>query len=135
MQTTLIVFSVFISVLLIIAVLIQKSKGGGLASGFSGYNQLMGVRRANNFIEKATWTLAIVLCCLTLLSGILYRGSAGNVAQPRVQTGSEIVNQFPDTFNTEAGDPAPAAGEGVVEEVAADGAVTPAPAEAPASEN
>ena len=53
------------SILLILIVLIQNSKGGGLASGFSSSNQIMGVRKTTDFLEKATWTLAgvvIVLC-------------------------------------------------------------------------
>ena len=47
-------------------VLIQNSKGGGLASNFAGSNQIMGVRKTADFLEKATWTLAgiIMLCCM-----------------------------------------------------------------------
>lgn len=46
------------SILLILIVLIQNSKGGGLASGFSSSNQIMGVRKTTDFIEKLTWGLA-----------------------------------------------------------------------------
>ena len=55
------------SILLILIVLIQNSKGGGLASGFSSSNQIMGVRKTTDFLEKATWTLAggmMILCVL-----------------------------------------------------------------------
>ncbi len=47
-------------------VLIQNSKGGGLASNFAGSNQIMGVRRTADFLEKATWGLAtgIMVLCL-----------------------------------------------------------------------
>lgn len=47
-------------------VLIQNSKGGGLASNFAGSNQIMGVRRTADFLEKATWGLAtgIMILCL-----------------------------------------------------------------------
>lgn len=48
-------------VVLILAVLIQNPKGGGLASGFSSGSQVMGVRRTADFLEKATWTLAVLL--------------------------------------------------------------------------
>ncbi|HBG58554.1 MAG TPA: preprotein translocase subunit SecG, partial [Porphyromonadaceae bacterium] len=44
------------SILMILAVLVQKSKGGGLASGFSSTNQIMGVRKTTDFLEKFTWT-------------------------------------------------------------------------------
>ena len=55
-------------VLLILVVLVQNSKGGGLASNFSGSNQIMGVRRTTDFLEKTTWTLAIALLALSLMS-------------------------------------------------------------------
>lgn len=56
------------SILMIGVVLIQKSKGGGLASNFSSSNQIMGVRKTTDFIEKATWTLAITICVLSILT-------------------------------------------------------------------
>ncbi len=65
---------VFISILILIAailliliVLIQNSKGGGLASGFSSSNQIMGVRKTTDFLEKATWTLAGVVVVLSII--------------------------------------------------------------------
>ena len=57
---------VIASVLLIGAVLIQKSKGGGLASDYSSGNQYLGYRKTTDFIEKATWTLAIVICVFSI---------------------------------------------------------------------
>ena len=62
-------FSVMIlicAVLLILVVLIQNSKGGGLASNFSQGNQVMGVKKTTDFLEKATWTLAICLAVFCL---------------------------------------------------------------------
>ena len=56
------------SVLLILIVLVQNSKGGGLASNFSSSNQVMGVRKTTDFLEKATWGLAISLLVFSLLS-------------------------------------------------------------------
>lgn len=55
-------------ILLICAVLIQKSKGAGLASNYSEGNQFMGYRKTTDFIEKATWGLAIVICLLSIFS-------------------------------------------------------------------
>lgn len=55
-------------VLLILVVLVQDSKGGGLASNFSASNQVMGVRKTADFLEKSTWTLAIALVVLSLVS-------------------------------------------------------------------
>ncbi|MGM9803750.1 MAG: preprotein translocase subunit SecG [Muribaculaceae bacterium] len=64
----LIILIIIASILLIGVVLIQKSKGGGLASGFSSGNQMMGVRKTTDFIEKATWGLAIFICLLSIIS-------------------------------------------------------------------
>ncbi|MGL4599838.1 MAG: preprotein translocase subunit SecG [Bacteroidia bacterium] len=55
-------------VLLVLAVLIQNPKGGGLASGFQSGSQMMGVRRTTDFLEKATWTLAILLLIFSIFS-------------------------------------------------------------------
>ncbi|HAH56881.1 MAG: preprotein translocase subunit SecG [Lentimicrobium sp.] len=55
-------------VLLALVVLVQNSKGGGLASNFASSNQFMGVRKTADFLEKTTWTLAIVLLVLSLSS-------------------------------------------------------------------
>ena len=46
------------ALLLCFVVLIQNSKGGGLASSFAASNQIMGVRKTTDFIEKLTWGLA-----------------------------------------------------------------------------
>jgi len=56
------------AVLLILVVLIQNPKGGGIASNFSAGNNIMGVKRTTDFIEKLTWGLAIGIIVLTLSS-------------------------------------------------------------------
>ena len=60
-----------VCVLLVLVVLVQNPKGGGLSAAFGGMgNQVMGARRATDFIEKATWTLVVSLMVLSLASGI-----------------------------------------------------------------
>jgi len=66
MITFVTVLIVIVSVLLGLIVLIQNPKGGGLASGFTGANQIGGVKKTADFLEKATWTLAIVLLVLSI---------------------------------------------------------------------
>lgn len=68
-------------VLLILIVLVQNSKGGGLASNFASSNQVMGVRKTADFLEKATWTLAIGLLVLSLLAS--FSIPRGETAGPR----------------------------------------------------
>ena len=49
-------------------VLVQESKGGGLAADYSSFNQMAGAPKTTNFIEKATWGLAIAMIVLSVLS-------------------------------------------------------------------
>jgi preprotein translocase subunit SecG len=73
------------SILLVGVVLIQKSKGGGLTSSVNKYNQFMGVSKTTDFVEKATWTLAIIICVLSIVSSFtapaLIQGAAPQVKQ------------------------------------------------------
>jgi preprotein translocase subunit SecG len=73
-------------ILLVLIVLVQNSKGGGLASNFSSSNQVMGVRKTTDFLEKATWTLAIVLLALTLTSTfVIPRSQVGPAVQSEIR--------------------------------------------------
>jgi len=65
--------SVFIGVLIILVciflgliILVQNPKGGGLSSEFGSANQIGGVRKTADFLEKSTWGLAIALVVLSL---------------------------------------------------------------------
>ena len=66
MSVVLTVFIIIASLLMIGIVLVQKSKGGGLASNFASSNQIMGVRKTTDVVEKATWTLAGLLVVLSV---------------------------------------------------------------------
>lgn len=68
MHIVIIVLTVLVSVLLICIVLVQKSKGGGLSSQFGGAGAVVGVRQANSFLEKGTWTLVGILVLLSIVS-------------------------------------------------------------------
>ena len=67
MYTLFLIFIVLAAVLMICIVLIQESKGGGLASNFSSSNQIMGVRKTTDFIEKATWGLAAAMVVFSVI--------------------------------------------------------------------
>lgn len=62
---------IFLAILLILIVLVQNPKGGGLASSFSSSNQFMGVKRTADFIEKATWGLAGAIVVLSIVTSML----------------------------------------------------------------
>ena len=72
MFTVIIILAIIASILLILAVLIQNPKGGGIAANFSAANQIAGVKKTNEFIEKATWTLAISIMVLSVGSRFVY---------------------------------------------------------------
>ena len=61
MYTTIAIIIVIASVLLTLVVLVQNSKGGGLAANFAAGNQAFGVRQTADILEKTTWTLAIII--------------------------------------------------------------------------
>lgn len=63
----LVILIVIIALLMIGIVLIQESKGGGLASNFASSNAIMGVRKTTDFIEKATWSLAIAMVVVSIV--------------------------------------------------------------------
>jgi len=63
------VLILLVAVLLGLVVLVQNPKGGGLAANFAGStSQFMGVRQTADFLEKASWYLAIALLVLSLAS-------------------------------------------------------------------
>src|ERR1035438_7979871 len=99
MYTLLTILIFIVSVLLILAVLVQNSKGGGLASGFSGGSQIMGVRKTTETIEKATWYLAIGLMVLCI---------ATNFSRPTAKTATGIESSAAERKAKETGGAAPA---------------------------
>lgn len=87
------------SILLILIVLVQNSKGGGLASNFSGSTQSMGVRKTADFLEKSTWVLAVAILALTLVATVtIPRGQ--NVEQVKKSMIEEQINNAVDPTAT-----------------------------------
>jgi preprotein translocase subunit SecG len=78
-----------VCVLLVLFVLVQNSKGGGLAAGFTG-SQVMGVRKTADFLEKATWTLAGTLILICIIVNII--NSKGGVQTERSVLEEETKN-------------------------------------------
>lgn len=106
MSVVFIVLTIMVAILLTCVVLIQKSKGGGLSSTFAGSNQIMGVRRTNNFIEKVTWTLAGALALLSVLC--TYTTSDAITTESRVEATAPEQNTGGNYDQPAAGQPAAA---------------------------
>jgi len=71
MLYTIIILAIIICFLLVVIILIQNPKGGGLSSGFAGSNNIMGVQRTGDFLEKGTWVLAVTLMVLALMVNVV----------------------------------------------------------------
>lgn len=106
MYILVITLTVIASILMIGVVLIQKSKGGGLSSQFGGANQVMGVRRTNDFIEKTTWWLAAAIGVLAIIGVFVM---PRNLVQGNSRVAPAAVEQTqPADFNTNVDANAPA---------------------------
>ncbi|MDR1865423.1 MAG: preprotein translocase subunit SecG [Bacteroidales bacterium] len=92
-------------VFLILIVLVQNSKGGGLAANFSSSNQILGVRKTADFLEKATWTLAGSLVVLCMMAAIMVTSSrltdtgSGSILDSQVENAVDpgTIPSFPTT--------------------------------------
>ena len=104
MFTLLSVLILMVCILLILVVLVQNSKGGGLSATFGGSNQVMGVRRTADFLEKATWTLAAVLLGLSILASWAIKKPETGV-KSRMEQQVESAADFEDDFSAPAGLP------------------------------
>lgn len=62
-----------VAILLVLVVLIQNSKGGGISSSVGISNQVMGVQRSTENVEKMTWILVGTMAVLCVLSGLFIK--------------------------------------------------------------
>ncbi len=76
MFTILFILGIIAAILMILVVLIQNPKGGGLASNFSAGNQFFGARQTTEGIEKLTWGLSIAILVIALVF-TQYNGTFG----------------------------------------------------------
>lgn len=89
MYTLFVILAVITGVLLALVVLVQESKGGGLASNVSGANSVLGVRKTTDFVEKATWWLAALL--------VVFSVACSFFDKQEVVDPSEVVTTMPAT--------------------------------------
>lgn len=119
MYSLLVILVVLASVLMCLIVLVQESKGGGLASSFSENNAMLGVRKTTDVVEKITWGLAIAMVVFSILS-VAFMGS-GRVQQSVLENAAPIQQ-------TTTGIPTGAQGQQPAQQTTD----APAPAETPA---
>lgn len=117
--------ALLVCVLLILVVLAQNPKGGGLNTQFGGAStsQLMGVQRTGDLLEKMTWVLGVTLMVLSLSAHAML---GSNSAPAEVRSANiEKASKTPTATPT----PAPMPGATAPAGEAAPGEATPAPAD------
>jgi len=97
-MSTFSIFLVLITIvcfLLVVVIMVQNPKGGGLSSSLGGSTQIGGVQKTTDFLDKSTWTLATILIVLILLSSLSFGGSLG-------ESDSKIIDktEAPDSSTT-----------------------------------
>jgi preprotein translocase subunit SecG len=90
MMSIYLILALIVAVLLILIVLIQNPKGGGIAANFSSTNQLFGVRRTTEGVEKFTWIFASIILVLSLLTS----SANGSKSSNKVEAGEETKGLF-----------------------------------------
>ncbi len=74
---------VLVAVLLVLVILAQNSKGGGLTSQFggSGASNMIGVKKTGDLLERITWGFVIVLLVLSFSTKFIFDGSTGSTEE------------------------------------------------------
>ena len=88
-MSTFTIFLVLITIvcfLLIVVIMVQNPKGGGLSSTLGGSTQMGGVQKTTDFLDKSTWYLSGALIILILLSSLSFTGNLNN-------SGSKVIDE------------------------------------------
>ena len=86
MFTFCVVLIILACIVLAFVVLIQNSKGGGLASNFASSNQIMGVRKTTDVLEKTTWGLAAFIMVLCFVCAYMSKNEVNSLRSNPAQT-------------------------------------------------
>jgi len=97
MYTFFIAVEILVSILLMIAVLMQSSKGGGLAGtlGTSNIGTVFGVRRTSDFLTKTTTVLATLFMVLALFINLVILPRTERSAESVIQSGPQPTSLPP----------------------------------------
>ena len=101
-----VILMVIAAILMCFIVLIQNSKGGGLASGFSTSNAIMGVRKTTDFLEKATWGLAAFMVIMSIATAYVVPTNASRGQDVILEQAQQEEKTNP--YNLPSGTAAPA---------------------------
>jgi preprotein translocase subunit SecG len=78
MYTLVISLIIFFAVLLVLVILAQNAKGGGLTSQFGGSSasNIIGVKKTGDLLEKLTWSFIIAIMVLSLSTSFISPSNA-----------------------------------------------------------
>lgn len=95
-MTIVLIIGIIVALLLMLIILVQNPKGGGLASNFSQGNQIFGVEKTTDIVEKITWGGAALIMVISLVAAS-FGGSKTPTrggAAPKAKT--ETTEEIPD---------------------------------------
>src|SRR5688500_15493721 len=98
MYTLVISLIIFFAVLLVLVILAQNAKGGGLTSQFGGStaSNIIGVKKTGDLLEKLTWSFIILIMALTLSTNFITPNRGGSTNDILDKAGEQTpVNQAP----------------------------------------
>lgn len=97
---------IIVAFLLVVVIMVQNPKGGGLSSAFGGgANQIGGVQKTSDFLDKSTWTLATLLLVLILLSNVTVLNGNGPAESKIIDSEPNVETNIPAPANGPAMDP------------------------------
>lgn len=99
-MSTFSIFLVLITIvcfLLIIVIMVQNPKGGGLSSSLGGSQMLGGVQKTTDFLDKSTWTLGTILIVLIMLSSLSFSGALNDNSSKIIEDATEAPAPAPKT--------------------------------------
>jgi preprotein translocase subunit SecG len=97
-------FTIFIALiivvcfLLVLVVMVQNPKGGGLSSSFGGGSQQVGgVQKTSDFLDRSTWVLATLLLIFILISNATLSSGEG-LSESKLLQDNTIQESIPETL-------------------------------------
>ena len=82
---------IVLSFLLVLIIMVQNPKGGGLSSSFGGdTQQIGGVKKTTDFLDKTTWILASLILVLILFSNITLNSESDNFESELIQNQEQL---------------------------------------------
>ena len=82
---------IVLSFLLVLIIMVQNPKGGGLSSSFGGdTQQIGGVKKTTDYLDKTTWILASLKLVLILFSNITLNSESDNFESELIQNQEQL---------------------------------------------